>query len=419
MPGAARADNSEDRDPTGIHLATMDSAATQPTTGLKRFRRLLGKVSASWPDPGDVESNRSREWRERVEDAIAWIALAKARAGDGGVSKGYDLLRGRWAPSYPETTGYTIPTLLNAAVLLGRPELKDLALSLADYLLSVRTPEGGVSHWAAVTPDPIVFDTGQVLFGWLSAFKATGDSRYLDASVRAGDWLASVQDGSGCWTANQHLGVAKVIDTRVSWALLELFSVTKTGSLLDAATRNLDWAMTQQDADGWFHNCAFTTSEDPYTHTIAYTAEGLFESGRLLDESRYIEAARRTANALLARQHRDGHLKSTFAATWRETSRSCCLTGNCQMSRLWLLLHEQSKDDAYLVAARKAVTFVAWTQAAATGMPEIEGGVAGSFPIQGRYERFKYPNWAAKFFVDALLALHRFETGSRVPNHAG
>jgi hypothetical protein len=29
--------------------------------------------------------------------------------------------------------------------------------------------------------------------------------------------------------------------------------------------------------------------------------------------------------------------------------------------------------------------------------------VAGSFPIWGRYAPLSYPNWAAKFFVDALL----------------
>jgi hypothetical protein len=31
------------------------------------------------------------------------------------------------------------------------------------------------------------------------------------------------------------------------------------------------------------------------------------------------------------------------------------------------------------------------------------GGIPGSYPIYGRYARLQYPNWAAKFFVDALL----------------
>jgi hypothetical protein len=77
-----------------------------------------------------------------------------------GVSKGYDLLRHRWGPAYPETTGYTVPTLLNAAEELGRSDVRVLAFSLADAVLTSATPEGGVAHWASERPYPIVFDTG-------------------------------------------------------------------------------------------------------------------------------------------------------------------------------------------------------------------------------------------------------------------
>ncbi len=33
----------------------------------------------------------------------------------------------------------------------------------------------------------------------------------------------------------------------------------------------------------------------------------------------------------------------------------------------------------------------------------MRGGIAGSAPIWGDYSRFEYPNWAAKFFADALM----------------
>jgi uncharacterized protein YyaL (SSP411 family) len=355
----------------------------------------------------------------RLGAAVDWIRLAHAMSGDGGTSKGYDALRGRWSPSYPETTGYTIPTLLNAAVALDRPELRTLALSLADYLLNSTTPEGGVAHWANSRSYPIVFDTGQVMFGWLAAFDTSGDERYLRAAVRAGDWLVAVQDSSGSWKDYQYLGVEKVIDTRVAWALLELRRHTHQNTYEQAAVRNLEWAKRQQDADGWFRRCAFTEEEDPFTHTLAYTAEGLFECGCLLDEVRYTEAAQLTADTLLARQHPDGRLVSTYGTAWRETSRSSCLTGNCQMGCLWLRFHETSGDRAYYVAAKKAITFVTRTQNLKTPNPNVRGAIAGSYPIYGRYERFKYPNWAAKFFVDALLALDKVENGNHQSSHVG
>ena len=31
------------------------------------------------------------------------------------------------------------------------------------------------------------------------------------------------------------------------------------------------------------------------------------------------------------------------------------------------------------------------------------GGIKGSHPVWGGYDPFRYPNWAAKFFADALM----------------
>ena len=271
----------------------------------------------------------------RLQAALEWIERAQRASGNGGISKGYHGIRRRWSPSYPETTGYTIPTLLNAAVALDRPDLRVLALRLADYLLKAATPEGAVAHWADPSSQPVVFDTGQVLFGWLAAYSASQEACYLEAATRAGNWLSAVQDNSGAWTMFQHLGVVKTIDSRVAWALLELYRHTNQESHRRAAVRNLEWVLRQQDSDGWFKHCAFRDGDDPLTHTLAYTAEGLFESGCLLDEERYVNAAVRTAAALLARQRADGWLASTYRSAWEATSRSSCLTGNCQVSRMW------------------------------------------------------------------------------------
>jgi uncharacterized protein YyaL (SSP411 family) len=349
-----------------------------------------------------------------LEAALEWIERAHRASTDGGISKGYDSLRRRWSPSYPETTGYTIPTLLNAAAMLSRSELRVLALALADYLLRVATPEGAVGHWTATASQPIVFDTGQVIFGWLAAYEASQKARYLEAAMRAGNWLAANQGSSGAWTKFQHLGVVKTIDTRVAWALLELHRCTQQPAHRQAAERNLEWTLGQQDLDGWFRHCAFREGENPFTHTLVYTAEGLFESGCLLGDERYIEAAARTAEALLARQRADGWLASTYRLGWQATSRSCCLTGNCQASRLWLRLFAQRGNPVYAEAAQKAITFVSRTQKLKAANPGIRGGIAGSAPIFGRYERFKYPNWAAKFYIDALLTWQAVKNGGHL-----
>jgi uncharacterized protein YyaL (SSP411 family) len=346
--------------------------------------------------------------QRHLDYAVRWVLTARKHSADGGIPARYDLLRNRWSRSYPETTGYTIPTLFSCAARLDEPQLRQVGIALADYLLDVRTPEGGVAHWQRTVNQPaipIVFDTGQVIFGWIAAWRETHDARYLSAAVQAGDWLVRIQDPSGAWLAHQHLGKVKVIDTRVAWALLELARVVRRNGYIHAARRNLNWALEQQLPDGWFRLAAFTSGADPFTHALAYTAEGLLESGLLLNDQRFVVAAERVAAELLERQRPDGALASTYGPGWRPTHRSSCLTGNCQMAILWLRLSHLTRNSSYVAAARKAVAFVAATQNLHTRHAGVRGAIAGSFPITGRYERFKYPNWAAKFFIDALLAL--------------
>ena len=42
----------------------------------------------------------------------------------------------------------------------------------------------------------------------------------------------------------------------------------------------------------------------------------------------------------------------------------------------------------------------------------VRGAIAGSHPIWGRYSRFEFPNWAAKFFVDAVSSYGRARRGT-------
>jgi uncharacterized protein YyaL (SSP411 family) len=355
---------------------------------------------------------RSLATRQHLEGSVKWLLTARQHSSDNGIPAFFDLLRSRWASSYPETTGYTIPTLFAAADYLKQPDLRQVAVDLADYLMDARMPGGGVGHWKRQNggqPTPVVFDTGQVIFGWLAAWRETGNQVYLRASMDAADWLVGVQSESGAWTQYQHLGTVKVIDTRVAWALLELAQVTSGMGYVEAAKRNLDWALAQQQSNGWFRHAAFRAGDDPFTHTIAYTAEGLLESGLILSETSYIRSAESVADALLEQQRLDGSLAGTFNAAWQPTCRSSCLTGNCQMALLWLRFYGLSGETPSLDAARKAIAFVAATQDLRTSNPNIRGAIAGSYPIYGRYERFQYPNWAAKFFIDALLALQEID----------
>ena len=336
--------------------------------------------------------------------ALDWLVRGWEATGRQGISAGYDWLRRKWKAAYPETTGYIIETFLDCAREVPGRDLFGIAIALANYELTMQLSNGAIPSLDGV---PVTFDTGQVIFGWVRAWRETGDDRYRQAAVKAADWLAQTQSSDGAWRAHQHLGVVKVIDTRVAWALLQLDQAIGQSRYAECARRNLDWALTRQRANGWFDDCAFRPEALPVTHTLAYTIEGLLESGILLKEDRYVVAAKKTANVLLKLQKPNGFLSGEFDARWKPSWWSC-LTGNVQMALVWFRLFDLTGDDKYRRGALAAVEFVKQKQNLTSSNPGIRGGIPGSAPIWGPYERFKYPNWAVKFFIDALLVKRRY-----------
>ena len=53
--------------------------------------------------------------------------------------------------------------------------------------------------------------------------------------------------------------------------------------------------------------------------------------------------------------------------------------------------------------ARRALAYLKSNQRLEDRDRIVRGAIAGSKPIWGRYSMFEFPNWAAKFFADALM----------------
>jgi hypothetical protein len=173
--------------------------------------------------------------------------------------------------------------------------------------------------------------------------------------------------------------------------------------LVNAARRNLDWALRQQTQSGWFATNAFTPGKAPFTHTIAYAIRGFVESGVLLDDEHYLSAALAAARAMAHVQRADGWLAGTYGEDWQPRASYSCLTGVAQMSLNWTRLAQDSGVPDLRENARRAIGYVKRTQRLTDANDAVRGGIAGSSPIWGDYSRFEYPNWAAKFFADALM----------------
>ena len=377
--------------------------------------------------PFDIESkselNReSREKKKNYEDkyhlneTINWLCRAQDSANDKGVSRAYKASKYKgfgpygWQASYPETTGYIIPTMIAAAEYMNDDYLKQRARDMADWEIQIQMPTGAVmGSVVTAIPSPAVFNTGQVIFGWLAVYRETNEQKYVDASKRAGDYLLSVQDINGLFDSGDSkfaLKGATTYNARVAWALAELGVVTGEKKYREAACKNIENALRKQNHKGWFADNCLNDPEKPLLHTIVYTTRGVLETGILLNEPRYISAAIKTLDALLACQRPDGGIPGRLDKDWASKADWDCLTGDAQASIAWLRAHSITSEPKYKSAARKAIDFVKKTQNLTHKNPGIRGGVKGSFPFDAEYGQFELLNWAAKFFCDALMMIN-------------
>jgi len=348
-----------------------------------------------------------------LEAAIDWLCNSQDKSGCGGSSASYGFDHG-WAPPYPETTGYIISTFLRYSLLVKDEKFIDRAIRMGDWEIDIQLPSGAVRGGVGINDFPIVFNTGMVTLGWADLYHHTGDGRYLSAAVKAADWLCSVMEEDGRWIKYSYQGIPHAYHSRVSWSLLEVYRITENSKYRDAALRNITWILSLVRENGWIQEMGFAGEVAPFTHTIAYTLRGLLECSAFFDEELKI----RIRNVVIKAA---GEIVSVYDAIhsgaktkfillpgnldsgWQSSARFSCLTGNAQMAIIWLKIFQINGDPRFLHAAKKILAQLKKVHNLDSANPGIRGGIAGSYPIWGSYMQFSYPNWAAKFFADALM----------------
>jgi hypothetical protein len=360
----------------------------------KNGEALQKAIDASSPD---------RE--EALGKAVKWLLTAQKATSDGGFSS-YHLANG-WSSSYPETTGYIIPTLLNYSSTHDNQPAYDAAIKAADFLLAIQKDSGGWQGGRVQENKPeIVFNTGQVIRGMLEAFRISGEKKYFNSAIKAGDWLADIQHPEGYWKKHALMEECRVYDTFVDAPMADLWLMTGDPRYREKALANLEWVVnTKMHLNGWFEDCDNTTKHNdrPILHTIAYTLDGLIDCGVKLGEEKYLKDASAGAIVLKDKFLTDGILNGRYDKNWNGSEFLIC-TGGAQMAIIWLKFFKLYKDQSCLEAATRMIDLLIFIQNRKYKEKENTlGAIPGSFLVWGRYEPFAFPNWATKFFCDAIM----------------
>lgn len=342
-----------------------------------------------------------------LREAVDWLKRAQDDGEDRGVAYGARLGEGFTPASYPETTGYIIPTFLDLARHYDNAEYFSRAVEMGQWESVIQMPSGAVmGGMYNPNPTPAVFNTGMVLLGWAALLRESSCQTFRDSGERAGYWLLDMQEPNGNWVrGNSKFASAgsTVYNVKAAWGLAEMGAVLDRREFIRAALKNAEFAMSRQEANGWFADCCLEDRDRPLLHTIAYTMQGLVGIGKVTGRRELIDAARRTADSLVSLMDSNGFIPGRITRTFTGACDWACLTGTAQTSIVWSELERLTGDRKYGKAAELANRYLMARHDISSPDPSIRGGLAGSWPVWGEYGKFMILNWATKFFTDALL----------------
>lgn len=291
----------------------------------------------------------------RFNKALSWVKRYSIDGGGVAVSS-------RNLLSYPEVTGYYIPTLITWGE-------RELACSFARWLVSVQNRDGS---WSDPNGHiPYTFDTGQILKGLVALLDTLPE---LETPVRKGcDWLLTqvldsgrvVTPDTSQWVLPGNRIVPEAIHLYALAPLREAGERFGNRNYLDALADGLDYYTADPDLT------SFTT----LSHFHAYIIEALIDLGRT-------DIAADGMKAISRLQKRSGSVPAYSTVRW------VCSTGLFQYALIWYRLGEVRKGDRAFAAAAR--------------LQNASGGFFGSYGLGASYFPRAEISWAVKYFLDAL-----------------
>lgn len=301
--------------------------------------------------------------------------------------KGEGIINNTGLPeSYPEVTGYYIPTLIN----WGEHEL---ARTYTTWLCSIQHEDG--AWYDTEGKAPYVFDSAQILKGLLAAKQLGMD---VDDNIKAGcEWIIKNINQKGrlttptkdAWGAP---GIcSELIHLYCLSPLIEAGKIYNNRYYIDMADKVAKYYIDNYRED--ILGFGFLS------HFYAYVMEALCDIGQT-------DLAREAMHNMENYQHENGMVPAYKDVEWT------CSTGMFQLAITWYKLGELEKGNKTFEYAMR--------------LQNESGGWYGSYTMTDNpnpFDRNKCPDyfpqseisWAVKYFLDALYYKCRLEFETQAP----
>lgn len=287
--------------------------------------------------------------RHNIKKSVNWLKNNRVKA------KGMSISNKKQV-SYPEVTGYIIPTLYQWGE-------KELARNLTTWLITEQNKDGSFS-----APDgtPYTFDAGQVVRGFVSVLD---DMPEVEKPLRnACNWILTQIRPDGRLSTPSTKMWGKIADDRIHlYVLPPLIDAGKRlneQKYIEAANKILKYYKLRKDL------VEFNT----LSHFYAYIIEALCDLGET-------DLAKKGMKQVQELQHKNGSIPAYKNVSW------VCSTGVAQLALIWYKLGMNEPAD-------KAMQYLEKIQ-------NKTGGFNGSYGRKKNYFAKEEISWAVKFYLDA------------------
>ena len=263
--------------------------------------------------------------------------------------------------SYPEVSGYFIPTLLNWGE-------RELAIKYKNWLISSQNADGSWNDPSGEAP--YIFDTGQILKGLMALSDYFPELK--ENIIKGCDWILSNQVASGrIITPNAYTAVltgGRSVPEGINLYTLEPIRNAGIKWGIKKYTEAVEKAVNYYLAD------KNLTDFNTLSHFHAYIIEALADLGQT-------QKAKEAMENVAILQKPNGSVPAYNDVNW------VCSTGLFQYAIIWYKLGITEKGD-------KAFEY-------AVKLQNKTGGFYGSYGQSAAYFQKKEISWAVKYFMDA------------------